>query len=107
MNEINKTKNFYTLMCLAGFLIILLPVGIANFVFGYMLGDSPCTLCWGQREAMIFIGVIALFIVRYGMKGKYLAALLIMTAVGLYQSFAHYGNHFKWSKGIFIFRYRA
>lgn len=31
MNEINKTKNFYTLMCLAGFLIILLPVGIANF----------------------------------------------------------------------------
>lgn len=72
MNEINKTKNFYTLMCLAGFLIILLPVGIANFVFGYMLGDSPCTLCWGQREAMIFIGVMALFIVRYGMKGKYL-----------------------------------
>ncbi|EOZ2161392.1 disulfide bond formation protein B [Campylobacter coli] len=93
MNEINKTRNFYTLMCLAGFLIILLPVGIANFVFGYMWGDSPCTLCWGQREAMIFIGVIALFIVRYGMKGKYLAALLIMTAVGLYQSFAHYGNH--------------
>ncbi|CAM2950708.1 disulfide bond formation protein B [Helicobacter burdigaliensis] len=93
MNEINKTKNFYTLMCLAGFLIILLPVGIANFVFGYMLGDSPCTLCWGQREAMIFIGVMALFIVRYGMKGKYLAALLIMTAVGLYQSFAHFGNH--------------
>ena len=93
MNEINKTKNFYTLMCLAGFLIILLPVGIANFVFGYMLGDSPCTLCWGQREAMIFIGVMALFIVRYGIKGKYLAALLIMTAVGLYQSFAHYGNH--------------
>lgn len=93
MNEINKTRNFYTLMCLAGFLIILLPVGIANFVFGYMWGDSPCTLCWGQREAMIFIGVIALFIVRYGMKGKYLAALLIMTAVGLYQSFAHFGNH--------------
>lgn len=93
MNEINKTKNFYTLMCLAGFLIILLPVGIANFVFGYMWGDSPCTLCWGQREAMIFIGVMVLFIVRYGMKGKYLAALLIMTAVGLYQSFAHYGNH--------------
>ncbi|MBK1972585.1 disulfide bond formation protein B [Campylobacter sp. TTU-622] len=93
MNEINKTKNFYTLMCLAGFLIILLPVGIANMVFGYILGDSPCTLCWGQREAMIFIGVIALFIVRYGIKGKYLAALLIMTAIGLYQSFAHYGNH--------------
>ncbi|MDO4673804.1 disulfide bond formation protein B [Campylobacter sp.] len=93
MCEIHKTKNFYTLMCWAGFLIIILPVGIANLVFGYMLGDSPCTLCWGQREAMIFIGVMALFIVRYGLKGKYLAALLIMTAFGLYQSFAHYGNH--------------
>lgn len=80
-------------MCWAGFLIILLPVGIANIIFGYVLGDSPCTLCWGQREAMIFIGVMALFIVRYGLKGKYLAALLIMTAFGLYQSFAHYGNH--------------
>ncbi|TKX31076.1 disulfide bond formation protein DsbI [Campylobacter estrildidarum] len=93
MNEINKAKNFYTLMCLAGFLIILLPVGTANVIFGYFLGDSPCVLCWGQREAMIFIGVMALFIVRYGMKGKYLAALLIMTAAGLYQSFAHFGNH--------------
>ena len=93
MNEIQKAKNFYTLMGLAGFLVILLPVGIANFVFGYMLGDSPCTLCWGQREAMIFIGVIALFIVRYGIKAKYVAALLIMTAFGLYQSFSHFGNH--------------
>ena len=80
-------------MCWAGFLIILLPVGIANFVFGYMLGDSPCTLCWAQRESMIFIGVVAFFIVRYGVKGKYIAWLLIMAAFGLYQSFSHYGNH--------------
>lgn len=91
--ELAKAKNFYTLMCWAGFLIILLPVGIANFVFGYMLGDSPCTLCWAQRESMIFIGVVAFFIVRYGVKGKYIAWLLIMAAFGLYQSFSHYGNH--------------
>ncbi|WP_297573752.1 disulfide bond formation protein B [uncultured Campylobacter sp.] len=93
MNEIKKAKLFYALMCLAGFLIILLPVGIANFYFGYVLKDSPCTLCWGQREAMIFIGAIALFIVRYGMKAKYLASLLVVTAFGLWQSFAHFGNH--------------
>ncbi|WP_104696841.1 MULTISPECIES: disulfide bond formation protein B [unclassified Helicobacter] len=80
-------------MCLAGFLIILFPVGIANFILGYVMGDSPCALCWGQREAMIFIGVIALFIVRFGIKPKYIAALLIVTAFGLYQSFAHFGNH--------------
>ncbi|RAX58664.1 disulfide bond formation protein B [Helicobacter monodelphidis] len=93
MNEMNKARNFYSLMCWAGFLLILLPVGIANFVFGYILGDSPCTLCWAQRQSMIFIGVIAFFIVRYGLNGKYLATLLVMTAFGLYQSFAHYGNH--------------
>jgi len=45
MNEIKKAKFFYALMCLAGFLIILLPVGIANLFFGYVLKDSPCTLC--------------------------------------------------------------
>ncbi|WP_291950183.1 disulfide bond formation protein B [Campylobacter sp.] len=93
MCDINKTKFFYFLMCLAGFLIILLPVGIANLIFGYVLGDSPCTSCWGQRESMIFIGVIALFIVRYGIKGKYLAFLLIATAFGLWQSFHHIAGH--------------
>ena len=81
---LKKTKLFYALMCLAGFLIILLPVGIANFYVGYILKDSPCVLCWGQREAMIFIGVLALFIVRYDMKAKYLAMLLIVTAFGLW-----------------------
>ncbi len=91
--EFKEAKTFYFLMCLAGFALILLPVGIANIVFGYMMGDSPCTLCWGQREAMVFIGVMALFIVRYGLKPKYLATLLVMTAFGLYQSFAQLGNH--------------
>jgi disulfide bond formation protein, dsbB family len=93
MNEIKKAKFFYALMCLAGFLIILLPVGIANLFFGYVLKDSPCTLCWGQREGMIFIGVTALFIVRYGLKARYLAMLLLMAGFGLWQSFAHYGIH--------------
>lgn len=93
MQEQERAKLFYGLMCLAGFLIILFPVGIANFILGYIMGDSPCALCWGQREAMIFIGVIALFIVRFGLKPKYIAALLVVTAFGLYQSFAHFGNH--------------
>ncbi|TKX29580.1 disulfide bond formation protein B [Campylobacter sp. MIT 12-5580] len=88
-----KVKFFYFLMALAGLVLILFPVGIANVIFGYIMGDSPCTLCWGQRQAMIFIGVMAFFIVRYGLKGKYLAMLLIMTAFGFYQSFAQFGMH--------------
>lgn len=91
--NIRSVKLFYALMCLAGFLIILLPVGIANIVFGYFLGDSPCVLCWGEREAMIFIGLIALMIVRYGFKPRYISMLLIVTAFGMWQSFRHFGIH--------------
>lgn len=58
---------FYFLLCTAAAIVFLFPVGIANMVFGYILGDSPCTLCWGQRIAMIFIALCAFFIVRYAL----------------------------------------
>lgn len=91
--DLAKAKTYYDIICWGGLLIVLLPVGIANIILGYMMGDSPCTLCWGQRQQMAYIGVVALFMVRYGFKPKYLATMLIMAAVGLYSSFRHYGNH--------------
>ena len=45
--DISKAKTFYDLICWGGLLIVLLPVGIANVILGYFMGDSPCTLCWG------------------------------------------------------------
>ena len=50
--DIKKAKTFYDIVCWGGLLIVLLPVGIANIILGYMMGDSPCTLCWGQRQQM-------------------------------------------------------
>lgn len=91
--DIKKAKTFYDIVCWGGLLIVLLPVGIANIILGYGLGDSPCTLCWGQRQQMAYIGVVALFMVRYGFKPKYLAMMLVMAAMGLYSSFRHLGNH--------------
>lgn len=91
--DIKKAKTFYDIICWGGLLIVMLPVGIANLILGYLLGDSPCTLCWGQRQQMAYIGVVALFMVRYGFKPKYLATMLVMAAVGLYSSFRHLGNH--------------
>lgn len=88
-----KARLFYTLLALAAIGIFALPVGIANFIFGYILGDSPCTLCWGQRQSMIYIGVAVLFLLRYGFRPRYLAMLLIITAFGLWESFYHYGSH--------------
>lgn len=73
--DIKKAKTWYDIVCWGGLLIVLLPVGIANLILGYLMGDSPCTLCWGQREQMAFIGVVALFMVRYGFKPKYLATM--------------------------------
>lgn len=89
----SRSNLFYFLLCTAAVIVFLIPVGVANMVFGYMLGDSPCTLCWGQRIAMIFIALCAFFIVRYGFKPKYIASLLIFTAVGLWQSFRHIAPH--------------
>lgn len=88
-----KANFFYDILLTYGLLIVLLPVGIANIVLGFMLGDSPCTLCWGQRQEMAYIGVVCLFMARYGVKPKYLATLFVMAAAGLWMSFRHYGNH--------------
>lgn len=92
-SDLRKAKTFYDILCWGGLLIVLLPVGIANVVLGYFMGDGPCTLCWGQRQNMAYIGVVALFMVRYGFKPKYLGTMLVMAAVGLYMSFRHLGNH--------------
>ena len=86
-----KNTKFYTLMSLAVIGIIALPVGIANIVFGYMLGDSPCTSCWALRIMMIVIATSGLFIVRYGLKLKYIGMMLIAAAYGLWNAFWHLG----------------
>jgi disulfide bond formation protein DsbB len=88
---VEKNTKFYALMSLAAIGIIALPVGIANIVFGYMLGDSPCTSCWALRITMIVIALSALFIVRYGLKLKYVGMMLIAAAYGLWNAFWHLG----------------
>ncbi|CAD7289465.1 disulfide bond formation protein B [Campylobacter suis] len=82
--------NFFNMMSLAALALIALPVGIACIVLGFGMGDSPCIMCWSERITMIFIALIALFIVRYGPKRTYLAALILMACRGLYNGFLHY-----------------
>ena len=45
-------------MTTAVLLILAIPVGIANIYLGYVVGESPCTLCWFERIGMILIGVL-------------------------------------------------
>ncbi|BCZ17174.1 hypothetical protein NHP190003_04560 [Helicobacter sp. NHP19-003] len=86
-------QRFYFLFSLAIIAIIVLPVGIANLILGFVYHDSPCIQCWGERQSMVYIALGGLFIVRYGLKPKYIAMLVLVVAGGLYQSFYHLGNH--------------
>ncbi|WP_231181427.1 disulfide bond formation protein B [Helicobacter pylori] len=89
----NKEIRFYNLFSLAILGILIFPVGLANFYFGYVLKDSPCIFCWALRINMILIGAVALLVVRFGFKPKYIALLLLMAGSGLYEGFYYTGSH--------------
>lgn len=90
-NEIPvNEQGFFNLMSLAITALVALPVGIACLVLGFGLGDNPCVMCWAERITMIAISLIALFIIRYGLKPGYLAALLLMACWGIFNGFIHY-----------------
>ncbi|GAA6822985.1 disulfide bond formation protein B [Helicobacter pylori] len=89
----NKETRFYNLFSLAILGILIFPVGLANFYFGYVLKDSPCIFCWALRINMILIGAVALLVVRFGFKPKYIALLLLMAGSGLYEGFYYTGSH--------------
>ena len=73
-------------------LILGIPVGIAVFVLGYFIGENPCIMCWDERAGMIFIGLLMFFMLRWGMKTKYLVAYAIWSFFGLYMAARHCGN---------------
>lgn len=89
----DRSKTFYFLFSLAIIGIVALPVGIGNLILGFIYHDSPCIQCWAERQSMVYIALAGLFILRYGLKPKYMAILLLIVAGGLYQSFYHLGNH--------------
>ncbi|MGG7049201.1 MULTISPECIES: disulfide bond formation protein B [unclassified Campylobacter] len=83
-------KWFFNLFALAALALVALPVGIACIILGFGMGDSPCIMCWHERFCMVAISFVALLVVRYGFKVKYLAAILFLTCLGLYDGFTHY-----------------
>lgn len=83
-------KYLFNLFAIAGLALVALPVGIACIILGFGMGDSPCIMCWHERFFMVSISFTALLIVRYGFKIKYLASLIILACLGLYDGFVHY-----------------
>lgn len=79
---------------LAWVVIILIagPVGGAVWL-GVVYGESPCILCWAQRTSMMLIGLVGLFVLRYGPRPRYLGMVVLLGAGGVFMSLRHSALH--------------
>lgn len=84
-----KEHLFNKLASFASIFIMALPVGIACFIFGFIYLDNPCAFCWQERTAMILVALTALYIVRFGLKPKYIAALVWLGIYGAFMASVH------------------
>jgi len=75
--------------------VIVLAAGpVAGAVaLGVLHGDSPCILCWAQRTSMVLIGLVGLFVVRYGPKPRYLGMAVLLGTWGVFMALRHSGLH--------------
>ncbi|MGK7310691.1 MAG: disulfide bond formation protein B [Candidatus Longimicrobiales bacterium M2_2A_002] len=72
--------------------LLVVPVGGALWL-GVAVGESPCILCWAQRTSMILIALVALFVVRYGPRPRYLGVLILLGAWGIWMATRHSSLH--------------
>lgn len=84
---------FYRLLALAVLAIVVVPVGVAVFVLGFVHGDSPCVLCWAQRTAMVLIALMGLFVLRYGPRPRYLGLSVLIAGWGVFMGIRHSAGH--------------
>jgi disulfide bond formation protein DsbB len=88
------TRNaLYTPLTLAVLALVVGPIGIAVFVLGFGLGDSPCVLCWAQRTGMVLIALTGLFVVRFGPRPRYIGLAVLLSSFGLYMGLRHSSLH--------------
>jgi disulfide bond formation protein DsbB len=79
---------------LAGLVIALLAVPVGGALWlGVAHGESPCILCWAQRTSMVLMALVALFVVRYGPRPRYVGVLVLLGAWGTFMALRHSGLH--------------
>jgi hypothetical protein len=79
---------------LAWLVIVLLAVPVGGALWlGVAHGESPCILCWAQRTSMVLIALVALFIVRWGPRPRYLGMLVLLGSWGVFMSLRHSALH--------------
>ena len=79
---------------LAWVVIVLVagPIGTAVWL-GVAQGESPCILCWAQRTSMVLIALVALFVLRYGPRPRYLGMAVLLGAFGTWMALRHSSLH--------------
>jgi disulfide bond formation protein DsbB len=79
---------------LAWFVIVLLAVPVGGALWlGVAHGESPCILCWAQRTSMVLVALVALFVVRYGPRPRYVGLLILLGAWGTFMALRHSALH--------------
>lgn len=92
---------FNIVMTTAVLLILTIPVGVANIYLCYFIGESPCTLCWFERIGMMVVGVLGIFMLRYGPRIKYISLVFISAVYGMFMSLRHASlDGFSWDVGM-------
>ncbi|MBT8337611.1 MAG: disulfide bond formation protein B, partial [Gemmatimonadetes bacterium] len=81
-----------TLMAALAVVLLVVPVGGALWL-GVAEGESPCILCWAQRTSMLLIALVALFVVRYGPRPRYVGMLVLLGAWGTFMAIRHSSLH--------------
>lgn len=79
---------------LAWIVVVLIggPVGAAVWL-GVVYGESPCILCWAQRTSMVLIGLVGLFVIRYGPRPRYIGMVVLLGAWGVFMALRHSALH--------------
>jgi len=83
----------YTSLTLAVLALVVGPIGIAVFVLGFGLGDSPCVLCWAQRTGMVLIALTGLFVIRFGPRPRYIGLAVLLASFGIHMGLRHSSLH--------------
>lgn len=81
-----------TVLSWLAIVLLAVPVGGALWL-GVAEGESPCILCWAQRTSMVLIALVALFVVRYGPRPRYVGLLVLLGAWGTFMGLRHSALH--------------
>lgn len=68
------------------------PPGVSVFL-GVVYGESPCVLCWAQRTSMMLIGLVGLFVLRFGPRPRYLGMAVLLGTWGVFMALRHSALH--------------